>query len=57
MNNMKNSASPKSALNLAKEAKELLKPKEVKQPDRSPAGLDNPAVFGKHNINFNKNCL
>ena len=54
---MKNSASPKSALNLAKEAKELLKPKEVKQPDRSPAGLDNPAVFGKWNTNFNKNCL
>jgi len=54
---MKNSASPKSALNLAKEAKELLKPKEVKQPDRSIAGLDNPAVFGKWNTNFNKNCL
>jgi len=52
-----NPGAPKSFHEQVKEDKELLKPKEVKEPDRSIAGLNNPAVFGKWNTNFNKNCL
>ena len=39
--------------------KEKLQAKEVKrkEPNRSIAGLNNPAVFGKFNTNFNKCCL
>ena len=53
--------SVKSAANQAKESKDFVenynKEPEQKEPDRSKAGLNKPAVFGIHNPNFNKNCL
>ena len=59
--NAKINNSVKSAANQAKESKDFVenynKEPEQKEPDRSKAGLNKPAVFGDFNINFNKNCL
>lgn len=46
-----------SLLQQAKIDKEKVKQviKQQKKPDTSPCGVDNPAIFGKHNSNFDKN--
>lgn len=58
MNHNPYSSAPISHANRVKMAKEHLSNKQVqKELDRSATGLKKPCVFGKHNSNFNKNCL
>lgn len=55
MINPNNPSAPLSVSVQAKLDKEKLNSKPIEQnpPDRSPAGIENPAIFGIHNPNFN----
>jgi len=57
MSSILNPGALKSAAQLNKEAKEVIKKKVIKQLNQEPAGLENTCKFGKHNQNYNINSL